>query len=181
MRGSMAQQSSRRDFLRLSAAAGVGLATGAAASAQQAAKVKGPVAIVGGGIAGLTAAYRLSKAGVDVHLYEVLERFGGRMWTKRDFTKDGMFCELGGELVDTPHEDLIKLCEELSLPLQSLKDGDAGREFFHFGGKIYNEDDAKKAFEPLAERISKEASWMRRRRTTRTRAMPWTPSAWQTT
>lgn len=155
MRGSMAQQPSRRDFLRLSAAAGVGLATGA--SAQQAgAKLKGPVAIVGGGISGLTAAYRLSRAGVEVHLYEVLERFGGRMWTKRDFTKDGMFCELGGELVDTPHEDLIKLCEELSLPLQSLKEGDAGREFFHFGGKIYNEDDAKKAFEPLAARIAKD-------------------------
>ena len=62
-----------------------------------------PVAILGAGIAGLTAAYRLQKAGVPCEIFEASDRTGGRMFTRYDFNKDGMFCELGGELVDTDH------------------------------------------------------------------------------
>ena len=71
---------------------------------------KGPVAIVGGGVAGLTAAYRLQAAGAKPFVFEASNRWGGRMFTHYDFYK-GMFCELGGEFVDTGHEDLQKLAE----------------------------------------------------------------------
>ena len=36
------------------------------------------------------------------------------MFTQYDFYK-GMFCELGGELVDTGHEDLQKLAAEVGV------------------------------------------------------------------
>ena len=53
------------------------------------------IGIVGGGVAGLTAAYRLQAAGVKPVLLEASSRLGGRMLTVYDFYK-GMFCELGG-------------------------------------------------------------------------------------
>ena len=162
MRTSAASSHTRRDFFRLSGAAGASVALGsiglhAQDEAKPTKKIEGPVAVVGGGIAGLTAAYRLMKAGVEVHLYEALDRFGGRMWTKRDFNKEGMFVELGGELVDTNHEDLIALAKELGVELQNLKEGDAGLDFYHFGGKIYTDHDVIAAFGPLSKRIAADA------------------------
>ena len=42
------------------------------------------IAVVGAGIAGLTAAHRLKRAGFDVVVFESLDRPGGRMYsTKR--------------------------------------------------------------------------------------------------
>jgi NADPH-dependent 2,4-dienoyl-CoA reductase/sulfur reductase-like enzyme len=45
---------------------------------------KGPIAIVGGGVAGLTAAYRLHQAGKTPIVFEASNRWGGRMFTKYD-------------------------------------------------------------------------------------------------
>ncbi|MDZ4406257.1 NAD(P)/FAD-dependent oxidoreductase [Prosthecobacter sp.] len=150
----------RRDFIRLTGAAGISAALGLRAQdveKKPSKKIEGPVAVVGGGIGGLTAAYRLMQAGVEVHLYEAQERFGGRMWTKRDFNKDGMFVELGGELVDSNHTDLIDLAKELGVDLQNLKEGDEGVDFYHFGGKFYTDKDVIAAFEPLAKKIAADA------------------------
>lgn len=153
----------RRDFIRLATAAGASAAFGLQAqdadkpAETPAKKIEGPVAVVGGGIGGLTAALRLMQAGVEVHLYEAQERFGGRMWTKRDFNKDGMFVELGGELVDSNHTDLIELAKELGVDLQNLKEGDEGVDFYHFGGKFYTDKDVITAFEPLAKKIAADA------------------------
>ena len=41
------------------------------------------------------------------------------MFTRYDFYK-GMFCELGGELVDTDHEELQALGKELGVETQKL-------------------------------------------------------------
>lgn len=147
----------RRDFMRLAGAAIPATVVGLRAQEKEAKKISGAVAVVGGGIAGLTAAYRLQKAGVEVHLYEMQDRFGGRMFTKRDFNKDGMFVELGGELVDSNHEDLIALAGELGVELQSLKEGEQGVDFYHFGGKIYTDKDVIAAFGPLGKKIAADA------------------------
>jgi len=147
------QGHTRRDFLRLAGAAGA--ATVLSPMGAFAEKKPGsPVAIVGGGIAGLTAAYRLMKAGVEVHLYEMQTRYGGRMYTKRDFNKDGMFIELGGELVDSNHEDLIALAKELGVEIQPLREGEAGIDFYHYNGKVYTDADVIDAFGPLSTRIA---------------------------
>ncbi|CAN5809218.1 NAD(P)/FAD-dependent oxidoreductase [soil metagenome] len=146
----------RRDFLRIAGATGVAALTGMS-HARGRHKLSGPVAIVGGGIAGLTTAYRLMKAGVEVHLYEMQNRFGGRMFTKRNFNKDGMFVELGGELVDSNHKDLIKLARELDVPLQSLRKGEKGLDYYYFNGKIYTDHDIIPAIAPLMEKIGSDA------------------------
>src|SRR5689334_20132678 len=57
------------------------------------------IAIVGGGMAGLTAAHVLALAGVRAEVYEASLRTGGRMYTLRGLPGDQLV-ELGGELVD---------------------------------------------------------------------------------
>ena len=97
---------------------------------------KGPIAIVGGGVAGLTAAYRLHEAGKTPIVFEASNRWGGRMFTKYDFYK-GMFCELGGELVDSNHLDLKHLLWELGLKRQQFEDEgeeDEGEDLYFFKG-----------------------------------------------
>ncbi|MFD0892759.1 FAD-dependent oxidoreductase [Luteolibacter ambystomatis] len=149
---------SRRGFLQTLGAAGMAGALSGCVTVPPAGKnLRGPVVIVGGGIAGLTAALRLMQQGVDCELYEASPRFGGRMFTKRDFNRDGMFCELGGELVDTNHEALIKLAKECGISTQPLKKGEKGLDFYHIGGKIFTDRDLIPAFQPMAKRIAADA------------------------
>lgn len=156
------RQFTRRDFAKTLALAGAGVLSGCSGlgrgtSASRA--PKGAVAIVGGGVAGLTAAWRLQRKGVEVHLYEAAARLGGRMWTRKNFNEDGMFCELGGELVDTNHTALISLAKELGVGIQPIKSGvESGSDYYVLGGKIRTDADLIPAFAPLARRIAADAA-----------------------
>src|SRR5215831_16220489 len=99
---------------------------------------KGPIAVVGGGVAGLTAAYRLHQAGGTPVVFEASNRWGGRMFTRYDFYK-GMFCELGGEFVDSNHHDLRKLLREFGLKRQKLPD--KGQVLYFFKGAFRTDKD----------------------------------------
>lgn len=154
---------SRRDFLALSSA---GLATVviAGTGCVNIPKVpKEPVAIIGAGAAGLTAAFRLTQAGAKVVIFEGSDRIGGRIFTKDDFISGDlnegkpMFCELGGELVDTDHKDLIELAGELGVGIQELKAGDPGTEYYYLENKIRTEKELIPAFEPLAKQLAQDA------------------------
>src|SRR6478736_5578097 len=59
------------------------------------------VAIVGGGLAGLTALRTLATAGVPARLYEARRRLGGRVFTRTDFPIIGSWVEMGGQLVNS--------------------------------------------------------------------------------
>lgn len=147
---------SRREFLTCSGAAAAALLTpGLTRTAGAAGPGDEPVAVLGAGIAGLTAAYRLEKAGVPWVLYEAGARLGGRIFTKRGFNADGMFCELGGELVDTDHRALRGLAGELSVPLESLVETKAGltRNLYAFGGSVYTDEQLAAAVTPLLARV----------------------------
>ena len=72
----------------------------------------GAVAIVGGGVAGLTAAYRLKQRGVRVVVYEASERVGGSVRTSRS---EGYLAELGPNSLSTPSPALRGLLAELGL------------------------------------------------------------------
>jgi len=154
-RSSPALTSNRRHFIRASVAAGAGAWLSSCAHSSR--DKSQPVAIVGAGVGGLTAAYRLGKAGQTVHLYEASERVGGRMFTRRQFNNDGQFVELGGELVDTNHKDLIRLAKELGLKLQNLVKGDSAHELFWFDGEAKSETALLAAFRPLGDRIADDA------------------------
>ncbi len=146
---------SRREFLRRASAGGAGAMLAACAGTPG--RSEEPVAVVGGGVAGLTAAYRLQKAGQRVHLYEAGSRLGGRIFTRRQFNADGQFVELGAELVDSGHKDLIRLARELGLRVQNLVKGERGRDTFWFGGRRYSEHEVVRAFRPLGGRIAADA------------------------
>jgi monoamine oxidase len=119
------------------------------------------IAIVGGGVAGLTAAYRLAKAGKRATIYEASGRLGGRMFTKRNFNADGQFCELGGELVDSNHKPLMDLASELGIDIQRLRpETNPGEDIFAFGGRIHTEHEllreGRGAFKRMAQQIAKD-------------------------
>ncbi len=76
------------------------------------------VLIIGSGISGLAAAYKLKKAGVKVTLVESRNRVGGRIFT-HTFDNENLTCELGAEWVGASHERLISLCDEFKLELQN--------------------------------------------------------------
>ena len=67
------------------------------------------VLVVGGGLAGLTAARGLIDRGADVHLVEARNRLGGRVWTVRDEGFDEIPLEAGGEFIDGEHAAIRKL------------------------------------------------------------------------
>lgn len=74
------------------------------------------VVVIGAGIAGLTAAYRLTQRGIDVQVYEAKPRVGGRILTA---IVDGHVAELGGQNIfdGAPAENIIGLAQELGLTL----------------------------------------------------------------
>lgn len=123
------------------------------------------VAVIGGGTSGLVTAWRLAIAGVKVEVFESSGRTGGRMYTLRDFTPEGQFCELGGEFVSTIDEALIRVCGELGVPLQPFGgEGEGGAPLFDFVGKAMTPrdllDPAAQAgpFFPVAARIAADQS-----------------------
>jgi monoamine oxidase len=90
------------------------------------------VVILGAGVAGLSAAYELGKAGYDCTVLEARDRVGGRNWTVRrgariDMT-DGtrQLCEFDPEMywnsgparIPSAHQAVLDYCRELGVPLE---------------------------------------------------------------
>lgn len=119
---------------------------------------EGEVAIVGAGIAGLTAAWRLRQAGVPVRVFEAQTRVGGRMFSLRDHFPDGQVIELGGELIDSNHVRIRALAQELGLPLDDLLAGDEARDSWYFDGRHITEGEIIKAFVPVAAAIERDGA-----------------------
>ena len=72
------------------------------------------VVIVGGGFAGLSAAYTLMKRGITPMLLEARERVGGRGMGER---VDGFSVDMGAFVFTSTYDTAFRLCEELGLPL----------------------------------------------------------------
>ncbi len=70
------------------------------------------VIVVGGGIAGLGAAYTLKKHGADVSVLEAESEPGGRMRSQK---WRGVWIDIGGESLSSKDEGLLQLVSELGL------------------------------------------------------------------
>jgi len=103
----------RRRFLT-GAAAGL-IATYARPA--QAANGKARIAVVGAGIAGLNATYLLAQAGFRVALYEGSDHIGGRIQTNYGAVAPNVYTELGGEFIDSDHDDMLALAQMFGLGL----------------------------------------------------------------
>lgn len=70
------------------------------------------LAIVGGGLTGLTVAFRRARAGDRVTLFEASSRLGGQLWTTRE---DGWIVELGAEGFVARSEVVPRLAHDLGM------------------------------------------------------------------
>jgi monoamine oxidase len=117
---------SRREFVKRTGLVGAAVAIAPAALARPARAATAPrIAIIGGGIAGLTAALTLQDKGVSADVYESSNRLGGRMhsdWTEfgHGFWDNAQQAELCGELIDTNHKTILQLAQRFSLPTADL-------------------------------------------------------------
>ena len=84
----------------------------------------GAVAIVGGGVAGLSAAYRLKQRGIRVVVYEAGDRVGGVVRTER---RDGFVADLGPNSIAGPSPHLRAMLTELGLDGSLLPASPAAR------------------------------------------------------
>jgi monoamine oxidase len=135
--GAMTESNRRPDRRTVMRAA---LATGAAASmagwsrsvdAVQGAAEGGHgrrVVVLGAGLAGLGAAYRLIRRGYDVVVLEAQERPGGRVQTTRSGFERGGYGELGAVRIFETHEYTQKYVTEFGLELTPYDEG--RRAFF---------------------------------------------------
>jgi monoamine oxidase len=124
----------------------------------QGSKKKQPkVVIIGAGMAGLNCAYQLKKAGYTATIYEGSKRIGGRIWTENNLLATDTYTELGGEFIDSDHQDMLQLCSEFGLSLLDTRtkaDAKLARDSFYIDGRFYTEKEVIKAFLPYASKIS---------------------------
>ena len=74
------------------------------------------VVVLGGGLAGLSSAYELTKAGHDVKVLEAQERPGGRVLTLRTFD-EGLYADAGAARIPDEHELTLRYVKKFGLPL----------------------------------------------------------------
>jgi len=157
--GGSVPRPTRRQLL----AGGVGAAAAAAASrfAPAASAATAPrIVVVGGGLAGLSCAYRLKQAGYPAEVHEGSDRLGGRCWSDRTSFASGQVVEHDGELIDQRHTAVRQLAGQLGLKLNNLLSAERnGTEpFFYFDGEPYSyaqaTDDLKAIWQQLHSDVS---------------------------
>lgn len=139
---------SRREFLKRIGAVAVTAGVGAPHVFSQ--RRNKTCVVIGAGLSGLAAAYKLKNAGWKVTVLEGRDRIGGRVFSHRD-QPSGLVCELGAEWVGESHERIKALCRDFSIALQKhqfedhlLRDGRVYRP-----GQWGFSTEAKAAFDKL--------------------------------
>lgn len=166
LRAKRTREISRREFLAGAAAAGVALAASAAIPRPLRAADASRIAIVGGGIAGLSAALTLADRGIASTVYEAHpSRIGGRMHTDSPsfrgdtgYWADGQVSEWGGELIDTGHKTVQFLAQRFKLPLDDLLAAElnGAEDTYYFFGAYYPKRQADIDFKPVHQALQRD-------------------------
>lgn len=88
------------------------------------------VLVVGAGLAGLTTARELTKAGLEVRVLEARDRVGGR--TLNHVLHDGQVVEAGGQFVGPTQQHVLKLAADLGI--DTFPSYDIGKSVYVSGG-----------------------------------------------
>lgn len=124
------------------------------------------IAIVGGGIAGLMAAYQLKRAGFKASVYEARNRLGGRILSATDIVGEGLVVELGASFINSDHEDILALVKKFNLKLfdrhqktPRYKTQASGwtQTAYYFEGRRHDAAAIAEQLRPLARQISQDA------------------------
>ena len=148
---------SRRTLLKGAAAAGVAgalAAAGVPTASVRAATTR--IAIIGGGIAGLTAALTLADKGVAATVYEASGRLGGRMHSDmRGYWADGQTSEWCGELIDTNHKTILSLAQRYRLTAVDIvgAEPNSSEDTNYFFGAYYTMAQADSDFQRVHQAL----------------------------
>jgi monoamine oxidase len=85
------------------------------------------VVILGAGLAGLSAAYELDRAGYDVTVLEARTRPGGRVHTLREPFSDGLYAEAGAARIQDSHAFTLRYVKEFGLSLDPFFPSEGAR------------------------------------------------------
>jgi len=154
----------RRDFLK-----GTGATLGAAAlsgpmaalaSTSRAATPNSRIAIVGGGIAGLTAALTLQDAGIASTVYEASGRVGGRMHSDTTSWLNGQVTEHCAELIDSGHKTILSLASRFKLATSDLLAAEPNHstDTNYFFGQYYTDAQAQADFNVVWNNVKKDVN-----------------------
>ena len=153
---------SRRELLKRGGAVGAGLVVAGPAVLARPARgaTSARIAIVGGGIAGLTCALALQDKGVYSDVFESSGRVGGRMhsdWTEfgTGFWANAQQAELCGELIDTNHKTILQLAQRFGLATVDLLGAqpNGSEDTYYVLGSLYPKDQADKDFQPVHQTL----------------------------
>jgi len=125
----------RRKFLGTGAAAGAALWLPAAADAKRRRhrrQRRVDVAIVGAGLAGLTAARELARHGHEVCVLEARDRVGGR--TLNHHVSKGVIAEAGGEYIGPTQTHIARLARQMGV--KTFKTYNQGSDLLYARGQL---------------------------------------------
>lgn len=120
--------------------------------------------VIGAGVTGLTAAWRLTQAGQDVLVLEARKRVGGRLRTERHGDSD---FEIGGQWISPDQTALTAMVDELGLPTfaryregESLYVNAAGQALRFSGEDLPVSAETTAAIDDLIEKLDALAALM---------------------
>ncbi len=115
------------------------------------------VAVIGGGMAGLCALDTLTANGIDAKLYEARGRLGGRVLTANNAPEPGLNIEDGGNLINTDHDDMLKLAERFGIALIDRKPMTAHSRYV-VNGRLLDDVALIRDLRPIAGQIANDAA-----------------------
>jgi monoamine oxidase len=98
------------------------------------------VIVVGAGLAGLTAAYELRRAGHDPVILEAQQRVGGRVQTIREPFAPGLYAEAGAMRIPRAHSLTMAYLEAFGLQTMPFTMNNP-RAYYHLRGRRYRIDE----------------------------------------
>jgi monoamine oxidase len=148
-------RSTRRGFLQ---AAGGAAAAAALTRPKLLAGSAPRIAIVGGGIAGLSAALTLQDAGYATTIYEASSRIGGRMFSDTTSWANNQVTEHCGELIDSGHKTILKLANRFNIPVDDLSAAEPrhSTETYWFFGQYYTRTQANADFNAVYNAVKQD-------------------------